>query len=51
MSDQIAENNKKLHEAVERYAKIINEDVAKRDHSDQLIIEYPKNHKTTEDMF
>ena len=51
LSDQIAENHKKLNETVERFAKLIGEDVAKRDHMDELIIEYPKNHKKTEDMF
>lgn len=53
LSDQIAENHKKLHEAVDRFTQIISEDVAKKDHSDELALDMPtgKNRRKQEEMF
>lgn len=42
VTDQISENPKKLLEAITRFQKIVEEDVAKRDHSDELSIEPDK---------
>ena len=38
VTDQISENPKKLIETISRFQKLLDEDVAKRDHSDELSI-------------
>lgn len=52
LSDQVAENPKKVSETIERFQEQINADVAKRDHSDELVIEVIKNKKKqTSELF